>query len=81
MGFGGIIGKLIGGLTGNLLGGLMGQPEPKQQQQQQPYGTRNMGVSPKKPSKAGKLSLIKSSQSGVLEGGGSSSGRGKLLGN
>ncbi len=76
MGLGGIVGKLIGGLTGGLLGG--GQPEEKKQQQQP---APLVHPKKKKPSKAGKLSLIKTSRSGVLDDDEPTSGRGKLFGN
>ncbi len=79
MGLGGIVGKLIGGLTGNLLGGLFGG-EPKQEDRGRAGFPQMATPAKKKPSKAGRLALIKTSQSGVLDAG-STSGRGKLLGN
>ncbi len=76
MGLGGIVGKLIGGLTGGMFGG--GEPEEKKRQSQP---APLQAPKKKKPSKAGKLSLIRTSRSGVLDDEASDSGRGKLFGN
>ncbi len=90
MGLGGaILGKLVGGLAGNLMGGLFSDKKPQMgggvnvsQTMNNPGTVQTVGGTNKtKSTKAGKLALIKTSGAGVLDDDGSTSGRGKLLGN